>query len=45
MLTNALRVFDKRLKMKILFWNLSIQHIKTSKSNIFYIKLSIVFIF
>jgi len=45
MLTSALKALDKRFKMEILSWNLCIQHIKTSKSNIFYIKVYQLFLF
>jgi len=46
MLTSGLKAIDKRFKMKILFWNLCIQHIKTLKSNFFfYIKVINCFYF
>jgi len=39
MLTSALREFDKKFKVQILSWDLWIQHIETSKSNFFYMKI------
>ena len=39
---SVIRVFDKKFKMKILSWNLSIQQIKTTKSNFIYL---FIFIF
>jgi len=38
-LTSTLKTLNKRFKIETLSWNLCIEHIKKSKSNLLYIKI------